>query len=379
MKKTFLALMLIVMLIGAFAFPVAAVDLQPVGDLTTDYENAIENTIEWAKQGESLVFNETLLNSGTVGSTFGDWLAFGVGRYGYEDNYQGYLGALETYVSTKYLNDGGLDSNKATEWHHVTLAVLALGGDPTAFGEDASGNPINLIADGVYDCAVGNLWKQGINGAIWGLIVLDTNQYETPEGASFDRETIIDYILSQEISGGGFALTGTIPDPDITAMALQSLAPYYGSDADVTAAVDRSLTILSNLQEDDGDYNSWGTVNAESTAQVLVAVCALGIDPLTDNRFIKDGNTLIDGLARYYNAADGGFAHVLTEGEDISSNAMATDQCRYALIAFDRFKDEQSSLYDFRGLRCPFVLKALPIRSFMRKESLLMRKKPSAI
>lgn len=78
--------------------------------------------------------------------------AIGLSRCGVEDDYDTYLAALQAYVEQKYRGAGTkLDRVKATEWHRISLAVLACGGDPTHFGKDADGSDINLIADGVYD------------------------------------------------------------------------------------------------------------------------------------------------------------------------------------------------------------------------------------
>lgn len=88
------------------------------------------------------------------------------------------------------------------------------------------------------------------------LLALDTKNYEVPEDASYSREDLIAYILKKELSGGGFTLVGSKADVDITAMALQSLAPYYGRREDVTEVVDRALTWLSSAQRPDGNYST---------------------------------------------------------------------------------------------------------------------------
>ncbi len=75
-----------------------------------------------------------------------------------------------------------------------------------------------------------SLGKQGINGWIWGLIALDSMRYEIPSDAFYTRDDIIKEILSRQLPSGGFTLSGTQPDPDITAMALQALAPYCESE-----------------------------------------------------------------------------------------------------------------------------------------------------
>lgn len=112
---------------------------------------------------------DTLLGSGMLaaGDSVSDWVAIAAGRAGESGGAANYLKALESYVTKAYKEENGLHRIKATEWHRISLAVLALGGDPTAFGKDAGGKPINLIADGTYNfSAAGSLGAQGLNGWI---------------------------------------------------------------------------------------------------------------------------------------------------------------------------------------------------------------------
>ena len=129
---------------------------------------------------------------------------------------------------------------------------------------------------------------------------MDSLRYPIPDGAFYTRDDIILEILRQQLPDGGFALSGGNADPDITAMALQALAPYRNSEKTYTytlkksgeqvtktvrRVLEESLDCLSALQLDTGDFSSWGTENVESTDQVTVALCCLGIEPLTDPRF----------------------------------------------------------------------------------------------
>ena len=105
-------------------------------------------------------------------------------------------------------------------------------------------------------------------------------------------------ILSAQCPDGGWTLLGEASDVDMTAMALTSLSPYL-ENRDVQAAVERALTCLSRVQQDNGGFMSWGTVNSESCAQVIVALTSLGIDPAADSRFIKNGASPLDGLCAF--------------------------------------------------------------------------------
>ena len=338
-----------------------------------DVLSVANGIIEWKKSdvgssSEGFLINNKFLE--LAGTTPGDWFPIGLGRLGIKDNNDGYLAVIKDRIEERYGQPGKLSAAKATEWHRIALAVLAMGGDPTDIGKDNNGKSINLIADGTYDRGKTTpLGRQGINGWIWGLITLDSMCYEVPAGAYYTRDDIIVEIIRQQLSDGGFALSGKTADADITAMALQALAPYYNSEKSYTYTeritkqkvtktvrriVDEALDCLSKQQLDTGDFASWGTENVESTDQVIVALCSLGIDPLTDKRFIKNGNTLLDGVLKY-RMADGGFVHSFTYDPDNptslpdKSNTMASEQTLYTMAALWRYKNGMRALYDFRS------------------------------
>lgn len=89
------------------------------------------------------------------------------------------------------------------------------------------------------------------------------------------RELYVQDILNKEISGGGWALSGKTPDPDITAMAIQSLTPYVEAMPKAAQAVERGVQKLSDLQNSNGGFESWDTENVESTAQTIIALSGL--------------------------------------------------------------------------------------------------------
>ena len=331
-----------------------------------------DGIIAWKKKENAAEPGGYLINEQYLelaGTTPGDWYPIGLGRFGISDNNTGYLAVIKDRIEERYRQPGKLSAAKATEWHRISLAILAMGGDPTHIGTDENGNPINLIADGTYDRGKTTpLGRQGINGWIWGLIALDSRRYEIPEDAYYTRDDILVEILRQQLDDGGFALSGKAADPDITAMAVQALAPYYNSEKTYTykqkavgqeetktvrQIVDEALQCLSELQLNTGDFKSWGTENVESTDQVMVALCSLGLDPLTDERFIKNGKTLLDGILRY-RREDGGFVHSYTYDPDNptslpdQSNTMAGEQTLYAMAALWRQANGMRRLYDFR-------------------------------
>ncbi|MDR3344814.1 MAG: DUF4430 domain-containing protein, partial [Oscillospiraceae bacterium] len=339
---------------------------------SAEIRNIALGIIAWKKLDNGSTQDGKLINSAYLeqaGSTTGDWYQIGMSRLGVADNYEGYLAVIKNTVQNRYKTPGKLSTAKATEWHRIALALLAAGGNPTRLGAGEDGKPINLIADGTYNRGkTVSPGRQGINGWIWALITVDSMRYEIPDGAADTRESIITEIIRQQLPDGGFALSGSASDADITAMALQALAPYYGSGKaysytqkitgkKVTKTVrqiaDESLSCLSQMQTSDGDFFSWGTKNAESTAQVITALCCLGLDPQRDARFIKNGKTLPDGIM-LYQMPDGGFTHSFTYDEENptalpgSANSMAGEQVLCALAALWRQMNGLRTLYDFR-------------------------------
>lgn len=298
-----------------------------------------QQPLEAVAQNIGCAYEELLTSEKLVpGEPVSDWMAIATGCSGDPVKRNAYLQGLEDYVTRQYANNGGLHRIKATEWHRISLAILALGGDPTVFGKDA----INLIADGTYNFQMADsLGLQGLNGWIFALITLDAAAYEVPENARFTREDMLREILSAQTEDGGFGLSGSSADVDITAMALQALAPYCAENAEVAAAADRALDWLAAQQNENGGFTSWGSAAAEGTAQTVIALCSLGIDPRTEERFIKNGNSPVDGLMQYQ-TEDGMFRHTLDSEADI----MATEQAALALIALDRLDRSGRRLYD---------------------------------
>ena len=269
------------------------------------------------------------LGTPTVNSTGGEWMVIGLARSG-RPVPAGYYDNVVEYVKAKADANERLHPAKVTDNARVILALTAIGKDVTNVGGH------NLLK-GLDNMAY--VQTQGINGPIWTLIALDSHNY--PTMGDVTREKLIQVILDAQLNDGGWTLSGTKADPDMTAMAIQALAPYYKTNETVKAAVDKALDVLSGLQQGDGGFGSWGTINSESCAQVIVALTALGIDPTADSRFVKNGHTVLDALAGFY-VTGGGFRH--TAGGE--RNGMATEQGYYALAAYYRFVNAQTRLYD---------------------------------
>lgn len=278
-------------------------------------------------------------NGVSVASVGGDWIIFGLARAGYDVPdivYKEYYDNVEKYVSENINDNEQLHSSRSTDNSRVILALTAIDRNVT----DVAGH--NLLI-GISDMEY--IQRQGINGVMYALIAFDSGNYQIPKvfdgGDQVTREKLIDCILDAQLDDGGWSLAGSTADIDMTAIAIQSLAPYYDSDAKVKTAVDRAVELLSERQSDNGGYGSFESANIESCAQVLTALSAMGIDPKSDSRFVKNGNTVLDAVIGYY-LEGGGFEHVAGHGID----QLATEQAYYAMTAYFRMISGKTSLYD---------------------------------
>ena len=273
-----------------------------------------------------------------VGSIGGEWLTIGLARSG-RTVPEGYYDNAVAYVKAEInTTTNRLDRNKSTDNARLILALTAIGKDVTDVGG------FDLLA-GLDDMKY--VKRQGTNGPVWTLIALDSHGY-TPAG-SVTRDALVETILSLQKDSGAWYInsTNTTDDVDMTAMAIQALAPYYKTNEAVKAAVDKALTWLSTMQKSDGSFAEMAGVasSSESTAQVLVALCALGIDPTADARFAKNSFHVVDGLLTFYTGE--AFKHQLA---DTTVDQMGTEQSYYALAAYMRLTGGRSFLYDMNDV-----------------------------
>lgn len=259
---------------------------------------------------------------------------FAVSGYELPDAYiKAYVKAICARVEA---SNGELDARKYTEYARAVLALTALGYDPTA----VAGYDLTLpFAD--FDATV----RQGVNGAAFALLALDSGHYRIPAAAGktqATREKYVAYLIEHQLADGGFSVGGKKSDPDMTAITLQALAKYAGR-ADVDGTIEKALAYLSKTQLSNGGFENWGTENAESCAQVILALCELGLS-LDDARFVKNDTTLLDVLLTYRNT-DGSFRHT----PDGNTDMLATRQAYMALASISRLEDGKTPFYTIGG------------------------------
>ena len=314
MKKKAAFFAALLMMISCILLPVSAgargsdTAGQLLGGIAVYKQNGITSP-EW--------INGALADSAGVS---GEWYIMSLSQSGSYD-FSKYQKALLSYLKINKVSS-------ATSREKFALALICTGSNDS------------YITEALENSA----GKQGLMSLIFGLHIVN-NGYTS---GSITADKLIGDILALQKSDGGFAIIGNYGDPDCTAMTLAALAPYYKSDSKVKTACDSALGFLSKAQQDSGAYKSFGYENCESTAQVLLALSSLGIDPCADSRFIKNGKTLIDAMGGFA-LSSGGFEHIKGEGV----NESATVQAFYCLTAYERFVKGKGAFFVFDNRVAP--------------------------
>lgn len=283
--------------------------------------NSIENFLDALSEG--------------AGDFNSDWYYIAMSRYGINCKNQKSISALKKAVDGFY--NEGLKNVKITDMQRVAFALLSCGEDITSV------NGHNLLADSTYNHEKYKpLDSQGVNSLSYALLLLDSKKYPVPKNNTLTRDKIINKILSYELEKGGYALFGSGADIDIISIVLQALAPYRDNKS-VKSSIESCLDILDKRQDNSGAYKSFsGKITSESTAQVIIALTSLNINIFKDSRFIKNGNTLLDGLS-LFRMSDGGYCHM----QGYKTNGIATYQSLCALVSAYRYLKNGGVFYDY--------------------------------
>ncbi|MBQ6171929.1 MAG: DUF4430 domain-containing protein [Clostridia bacterium] len=245
-----------------------------------------------------------------------DFYAISIRQLGDNASLTAYADAIEKYIAS---NDVKSDVTRQKNG----LALMA------------SGKKDSELLLNLADTTVGEM---GIMSLIYGLFLLNNGAYSE----KFTAEKVADELVSMQFADGGWALSGIYSDVDVTSMTIQALSPHISINQSVAESVDKAVSFLSQKQLDDGGFQSYGTENPESSAQAIIALTSAGIDPINDERFIKNGKNPFDGMMKF-RLEDGSFSHF--EGQ--SSNGMATYQAFMAITAIIRFNLGLGPLFMF--------------------------------
>ena len=269
-----------------------------------------------------------------------EWSMFTLARAGLIDKEtaEKYYEEIKKLVKEK---GAKLKDNASTENSKVALTLAALGYDPT----DVEGvNLLEPLADMEYV-------DQGFfSGPVYALLAFDSRNFEIPKtstGKQADRDKLIDAILAYQMEDGGFAWAGADGgDIDTTSMVIPALVPYVKDNEKAKKAVDAAMKFLSEAQNEDGSYASWGAINVETASTVSIALSTLGRDSASDNDFTKNGYNLLENICAFY-LGDGQFEHVIDGG----ANAYASYQAYQALVAYFRNEEGKTTLYDLSDVK----------------------------
>lgn len=292
---------------------------------------------------------QSAVSAPVVSYLFGEWAVLGQARAKVplsEAYIAAYYEKVVAYVQKNMGADGVLVDPESrnptvTDNERIILALTAIGKDPANVGGE---NLLKALQDKDI-MKVTDTSNTDINGLVMGLLALNSRNYTS------DTSWLVQAVLAQQNEDGSWSAsadTKSVGDVDMTAMALQALAPYHkdGGNETVNTAVEKALNWLS------GKYRS-GYDSSESCAQVVIALSALNLDANTDARFTKtvEGKTLsvLGNLLQYRVAENGGFKHQFA---DKAVNEMATEQALCAMAAYARFTEKANALYDMTDAAC---------------------------
>ncbi|MDD2189460.1 MAG: S-layer homology domain-containing protein [Eubacteriales bacterium] len=236
------------------------------------------------------------------------------------------------------------------------IALTALNIDARYIANKNGGENINLI----NEIAFFNDPIDPIYGAPFILSLYDLHNYEIPTGAAITRESLIDNIINaQEPEGSWTDDWGS----DATGMALPSLAPYYNANTEtngisapscaaITTAINDALNYLSALQGIDGGFPGFmGMPDSNTMSTNIVGINALRLNPHTDTRFIKNGNSAMQKLLSYRTSDD-----KLGWMDNMAANDYACQQGLGALATYQNLSNARSSnLYQFTKETTPYT------------------------
>lgn len=279
------------------------------------------------------------------GNAGGEWAVLAEARGGVEAR-GWYATYLQNMAQTVAANKGKFDTtpgqSKHTEYSRVVLALTAAGANASKF-KAADGSTYDLVKPLLDACTSGRYAYQasvqGSNGTAFALIALDSGSYHQNAAGRAARTALVDLLLKKQMSCGAWGINYETEersaDIDITAMVVQSLAPY-ASRPGVQTAINNAMDWLS------AKFKAGSFRSSETSAQVVVALSTLGHDAATDPAFVKaNGVSVLDDLLHYADKTTGGFLH------DVGSvNGMSSEQAAYALVSYDRYRKGKTSLYD---------------------------------
>lgn len=239
-----------------------------------------------------------------------------------------YRGVLTDRVNAKKVT--------GTELVKTIIALKAIGEDPENFQKQ------NLIKR-VYDTAA----ESSVTGYAYDLIALNTDDYEIPSDAPNTPAKIAAKLVDAELPDGGWSWSSSAKNSDVdsTGMVLTALGTYQDKhDKDVNTAIRDGIKYLKAAEKENASFDNYG-INSCTTAQAIIGLVSVGVDPTTRD-FVKKGTNPISALSTYKDSKNGGYKWQTTSK---SSDSFSTEQVFQALVAYDLFL-KGDTLYNFRNI-----------------------------
>jgi hypothetical protein len=126
-------------------------------------------------------------------------------------------------------------------------------------------------------------------------------------------------------------------DADTAGMLIVALSPYI-KEQEVKNFIDEMLVVIKGYVSNEGVLSDWSGVNASSTAQVIIALVAIGESPRTYYDF-----DLIEILLTF--KKDQGFKNGLND--DAPDLMFATPQSFLALTLYQKFAKQNKAIYSY--------------------------------
>lgn len=283
-------------LVAAVMIMTMAVGMTACGGGSFDLDKEINQAAEWVMEA---------FPSPGVGSVGGDWAVKGVSASGIENDSLGEY--FERYyddvrVNTKQ-SEGIIDEFYYTGNARVVIGVESVGKDST----DVEGYNLVEPLDNYK-----KVTDQGINAAAYALIASNVADADLE-----NEENYIKFILDEAESNKLYEKTDKA---DYAAIVIEGLS-FYDDREEVKEMIEKCIGCLSEAQLEDGSLG-----NCESTAEAIMALTCAGVDQMSDERFVKDGKTLIDGLMLY--KAKDGYLHM---ADDEETDYMSAEKALLAL------------------------------------------------
>ncbi len=308
LRAAFLSLLCVIIVLSSLPLTICAQDARDAAQSIVDGVISYKLTECGVENAQQLLSGDLARNAGNS-----EWYVLSLAQSG-EYDLSSYRTSLLDFL------DGATGVSAASRQKYALLLVAAGAGDDP------------YVAD-VMENTVG---ESGLMSFVFALHLMNNGC----ESSRYSALEVPDELLSLQNSDGSWALIGNAGDVDATAMTLQALAPMCDENSEIRASAEHGVEFLSERQRENGGYASFGAENPESSAQVICALSALGIDAASDERFIKNGRTVFDALESF-RLTDGSFCHELGG----ASNESATVQSLYGALSYVRMKDGKSPFY----------------------------------